>query len=169
MADIEPVTLGPPDALLALENRGIDAAWTIEPFPTLWAEQTESISDDHARGVELGFVAFNRDWLEANTDAAILFTAAYLKAAQELDAGGFADPEIKDIIAQYAGLDIETLDTIGKTIRSADGAIDEASVRALEQYFRDAGQRTYEGDADIDSVYRRDVLEAANAYLEANP
>ncbi len=169
MADIEPVYLGPPDTLAALESGGIDAGWTIEPFPTIWADQTESISDDHARGVELGFVAFNNDWLEANTDAAILFTAAYLKASNELDAGGFADPEIKDIIAQYTELPIETLDAIGKTIRSADGSFDEASVRAQERYFRDAGQLTYEGDADIDSVYRRDILEAANAYLEANP
>ena len=31
----------------------------------------ESISDDHARGVELGFVAFNNEWLQQNTDAAI--------------------------------------------------------------------------------------------------
>jgi NitT/TauT family transport system substrate-binding protein len=169
MADIEPVFLGPPDTLAALENGGIDAGWTIEPFPTIWADLSESISDDHARGVELGFVAFNRDWLEANTDAAILFTAAYLKASAELDAGGFSDPEIKDIIAAYTGLDIETLDAIGKTIRSADGSFEEASVRAQEGYFRDAGQLTYEGDADIDSVYRRDVLEAANAFLEANP
>ena len=42
-------------------------------------------------------------------------------------------------------------------------------MRAQEQYFRDAGQLTYEGEADIEGVYRRDILEAANAYLEANP
>ena len=169
MADIEPVYLGPPDTLAALDNGGIDAGWTIEPFPTLWEAETESISDDHARGVELGFVAFNREWLEANEDAAILFTAAYLKASQELEEGGFSDPEIKEIISQYTELPIETLDAIGKTIRSEDGSFDEASVRAQEAWFRDAGQLTYEGEADIESVYRRDILEAANAYLEANP
>ena len=42
-------------------------------------------------------------------------------------------------------------------------------MRAQEAWFRDAGELTYEGDADIDSVARLDVLEAANAYLEANP
>ena len=119
--------------------------------------------------MELGFVAFNKDWLEANIDAAILFTAAYLRASHELDQGGFSDPQIQDIISKYTDLPIETLDAIGKTIRSDDGSFDEASVRAQEQYFRDAGQLTYEGEADIDSVYRRDILEAANAYLEANP
>jgi NitT/TauT family transport system substrate-binding protein len=169
LADVESVYLGPPDALAALQNGGIDAAWTIEPFPTLWADDVESISDDHARGVELGFVAFNREWLEQHTDAAILFTAAYLKASRELDAGGFADPAIKDIIAAYTELPIETLDAIGLTIRSEDGTFDEASVRAQEAWFRDAGELTYEGDADLGSVERLDVLQAANAYLAANP
>jgi NitT/TauT family transport system substrate-binding protein len=169
MDDVEIVLIPPPETLGALQNGGIDAGWTIEPFPTLWEADTESISNDHARGVELGFVAFNRDWLEANPDAAILFTAAYLKASHELDAGGFADPGIQDIISRYTELPIETLDAIGKTIRSADGSFDEASVRAQESFFRDAGSLTYEGEADLDSVVRLDILEAANAYLEANP
>jgi hypothetical protein len=30
-------------------------------------------------------------------------------------------------------------------------------------------QLTYEGESEIDSVYRRDILAAANAFLEANP
>ncbi|CAN5737269.1 hypothetical protein BH23CHL8_BH23CHL8_23480 [soil metagenome] len=169
MDDIEQVYLGPPDTLTALETGGIDAGWTIEPFPTIWADEVASISDDHARGVELGFVAFNNEWLEANEEAAILFTAAYIKAARELDAGGFADPEIKDIISRYTELPIETLDQIGKTVRSEDGSLDEASIRDQEAYFRAAGQLEYEGDADLDSVYRRDILAAAKAFLEANP
>jgi NitT/TauT family transport system substrate-binding protein len=169
LADVESVYMGPPDMIAALGTDAIDAAWTIEPFPTLFQDDVESISDDHARGVELGFVAFNRDWLEQHTDAAILFTAAYLKASRELDAGGFADPAIKDIIAKYTDLPIDTLDAIGKTIRSEDGTFDETSVRAQEAWFRDAGELTYEGDADLASVERLDVLEAANAYLAANP
>jgi NitT/TauT family transport system substrate-binding protein len=169
LADVESVYMGPPDMIAALGTGAIDAAWTIEPFPTLFADDVESISDDHARGVELGFVAFNRDWLEQHTDAAILFTAAYLKASRELDAGGFSDPAIKDIIATYTDLPIDTLDAIGKTIRSEDGTFDEASVRAQEAWFRDAGELTYEGDADLASVERLDILEAANAYLAANP
>lgn len=167
--DIEQVYMGPPDALAALESGAIDAAWTIEPFPTLWGDAVASISDDHAPGVELGFVAFNNEWLASNEDAAVLFTAAYIKAARELEAGGFDDPEIKDIIARYTELPIETLDAIGKTVRSEDGSLDEASIRDQEAYFRGVGQLTYEGDADIDSVYRRDILAAANAFLEANP
>jgi NitT/TauT family transport system substrate-binding protein len=167
--DIEQVYLGPPDALSALESGAIDAAWTIEPFPTIWGDAVASISDDHARGVELGFVAFNNEWLEANEDAATRFTAAYLKAAKELDAGGFSDPEIKDIIAKYTELDIDTLDAIGKTIRTEDGSLDEASIRDQEAYFRSVDQLTYDGEADLDSVYRRDILEAANTYLEENP
>lgn len=169
LADVESVYMGPPDMIAALGTGAIDAAWTIEPFPTLFEKDVESISDDHARGVELGFVAFNRAWLEANRDAAILFTAAWLKASRELDAGGFSDPAIKDIIASYTDLPIETLDAIGKTIRSEDGSWEEASVRAQEAWFRDAGELTYEGDADLAAVERLDILQAANAYLAANP
>jgi NitT/TauT family transport system substrate-binding protein len=169
LADVESVYMGPPDMIAALSNGALDAAWTIEPFPTLFEADVESISDDHARGVELGFVAFNRPWLEANRDAAVLFTAAYLKASRELDAGGFDDPAIKDIIAKYTDLPIETLDAIGKTIRSEDGTWEEASVREQEAWFSQAGELTYEGEVDLASVERLDILQAANAYLAANP
>ena len=46
---------------------------------------------------------------------------------------------------------------------------DEASIRDQEAYFRDAGQLTYEGEADLASVLRPEILAAANAFLEANP
>ena len=61
------------------------------------------------------------------------------------------------------------LGQIGLSEASPDGSIDEASVRDQEAYFRSSGQLTYEGDADLASILRLDVLEAANAFLEANP
>jgi NitT/TauT family transport system substrate-binding protein len=169
--DVELVNVPPPVAAEGLVNRSFDAAWTIEPFATGWANEglTASISDDHARGVELGFLAFNNEWLEANTDAAILFTAAYLKASRELDGGGWEDPEIQDIVSGWTGLETDFLAQIGLTIRSEDLSLDEESIRDQEAYFRSADQLEYEGEADLDSVYRRDVLAAANAFLEANP
>ena len=130
---------------------------------------TASISDDHAAGVELAFIAFNDAWLQENTDTAIRFIAAYLKAARELENGGWDDPAIRDIVAKWTGLDVDVLDRIGLSEASEDGSIDEASVRAQEAYFRDAGHLTYEGDADLASIFRPDVLAAANAFLEANP
>lgn len=171
MDQVELVNVPPPVAAEGLVNRSFDAAWTIEPFATGWADAglTVSISDDHARGVELGFLAFNNEWLEANTDAAILFTAAYLKASRELDAGGWADPEIQAIVSRWTNLEADFLTQIGLTIRSEDGSLDIDSIRDQEAYFASVDQLEYEGQADLETVYRRDVLAAANAFLAANP
>jgi NitT/TauT family transport system substrate-binding protein len=170
MDDVELVNVPPPVAAEALTNGSVDAAWTIEPFATGWANDglTASISDHHADGVELGFLAFNNDWLEANPEAAIRFTAAYLKASRELDAGGWDDPEIQEIVSKYTNLPVDFLDQIALTVRSEDLSLNEASIRDQEEYFRSAGQIEYEGEADLDSVYRDDILAAAAAFLDAN-
>jgi NitT/TauT family transport system substrate-binding protein len=171
MDQVELVNVPPPAAAEGLANNSFEASWTIEPFATGWMNDglVASISDDHALGVELGFLAFNNEWLEANTDAAIRFTAAYMKAARELDGGGWSDPEIQEIVARWTNLETDFLTQIGLTVRSEDLSLDEASIRDQEAYFRSAGQLEYEGEADLDSVYRRDVLAAASAFLDANP
>jgi NitT/TauT family transport system substrate-binding protein len=171
MDQVELVNVPPPAAAEGLVNGSFDAAWTIEPFATGWANAglTASISEDHAQGVELGFLAFNNEWLEANTDAAIRFTAAYLKAARELDGGGWADPEIQEIVSRYTNLETDFLTQIGLTVRSEDGSLGLESIRDQEAYFRSVDQLDYEGEASLDGVYRTDVLAAANAFLAANP
>ncbi len=169
--DVEVQVIPPPDAAAALDGGQVDASFTIEPLASSFAAEglTASISDAHAAGTELAFIAFNDAWLEANTDTAIRFIAAYLKAARELENGGWEDPEIRDIVAEWTTFPVDVLGQIGLSEASADGSIDEASVRDQEAYFRDSGQLTYEGDADLASIFRPDVLEAANAFLEANP
>jgi NitT/TauT family transport system substrate-binding protein len=169
--DVEVIVVPPPDAAAALESGQVDASFTIEPLASAFAAQglTASVSDGHAAGVELAFIAFNDAWLQANTDTAIRFVAAYLKAARELEDGGWEDPQIREIVAKWTELPIDVLGTIGVTEASPDGSIDEASVRDQEAYFRDSGQLTYEGDADLASILRPEVLAAANAFLEANP
>lgn len=169
--DVEVIVVPPPDAAAALESGQVDASFTIEPLASAFAAQglTASVSDAHAAGVELAFIAVNDAWLQANTDTVIRFIAAYLKAARELESGGWEDPQIREIVAKWTELPVDVLGTIGLTEASQDGSIDEASVRAQEAYFRDSGQLTYEGDADLASILRPEVLAAANAFLEANP
>lgn len=169
--DVELVIVGPPDAAAALDGGQIDAAFSIEPLATLFEAQgvTTSVSDHHAAGTELAFIAFNDDWLQANTDAAIRFTAAYLKAARELESGGWEDPAIHEIVAKYTELPVDVLGQIGLTQSSEDGSFDEASIRDQEAFFRDRGQLEYEGEADLESILRPEILAAANAFLEANP
>jgi NitT/TauT family transport system substrate-binding protein len=169
--DVEVSVVPPPDAAAALDSGQIDASFTIEPLASAFAAEglTASISDGHAAGTELAFIAFNDAWLQENSDTAIRFIAAYLKAARELESGGWDDPEIRDIVAKWTGLGVDVLGQIGLTETSEDGSIDEASVRDQEAYFREAGHLTYEGDADLASIFRPEILAAANAFLEANP
>ena len=133
MADIEPVYLGPPDTLAALENGGIDAGWTIEPFPTLWAAETESISNDHARGRGArlrrlqprlaGGQSRRRHPVHGGLPEGL--AASWRRAASPTPRSRTSSPSTPSC-------PIETLDAIGKTIRSEDGSFDEASVRAQE-------------------------------------
>lgn len=169
--DVELVNIGPPDAAAALTNGSIDATWTIEPFRTFLEKDgiARVISEGHAAGVELGFVAFNEEFVAANEDAVVRFTAAYIKAARELDSGGWDDPEIRAIISKYTELPPDVVEGVGKTIRAEDGSLDMESVREQEQFFRERGALEYEGQADISSVYRRDLLQRALELLREQP
>ncbi|WP_163849146.1 ABC transporter substrate-binding protein [Pseudooceanicola aestuarii] len=171
VADVEAVFLPPPATAAAFANGALEAGWSIEPF----AHQLEAqglgrrLVDDHTFGTELGFIAFNQDFVRDHEDAVVRFMAGYLKGARLLDNGGWEDDSIVEIVAKYTGTDPETLRGIPYTIRSEDGAIDMTSVRAQEEFFRQAGDLAYEGQADIDGVYRVDLLEQANTLLADNP
>lgn len=165
--DVEAVFLPPPATAAAFANGALEAAWSIEPF----AGQLEKeglgrrLVEDHTLGTELGMIAFNQDFVTQNEDAVVRFMAGFLKAARLLDNGGWNDDEILAIVAKYTGTPPESLRGIPYTVRSEDGAIDIASVREQEAFFRQRGALEYEGEADIDAVYRLDLLKRANDML----
>lgn len=171
LEDIEVVYIPPPATAAAFANGALEAGWSIEPFAR--ALETEGLGrrlvEDHVLGTELGFLAFNQEYVAANEDAVVAFLAGYLKAARLLDNGGWADDKIIDIVVKYTGTEAETLRGIPYTVRSEDGSIDIASVREQEEFFRQRGDLEYEGLADIDAVYRLDLLQRANALLAENP
>lgn len=170
LADVEAVNIPPPATAAAFANGGLEAGWSIEPFATQIEQEGlgKRLVEDHVPGTELGFIAFNSDFLKANEDAVVRFLAAYLKASRELDSGGWKDPEIKKIVASYTGAPIELLEGISFTVRPANGEIDLASVRDQEAFFRAQKSLTYEGDIDLTKVYRTDLLDKANKLLEGN-
>jgi NitT/TauT family transport system substrate-binding protein len=165
--DVELVNLPPPATAAAFANGAIEAGWSIEPFATQL--ETEGLGrrlvEDHAFGVELGFIAVNSDYVAQNEDAVVALLAGYIKASRLLDGGGWTDPEIQRIIGAYTGMEPDLLNGIAYTVRPEDGSIDMESVRAQEQFFRDQDELEYEGDVNIDSVYRKDLLDRANALL----
>ena len=118
---------------------------------------------------ELGLIAFNQDFVAKNEEAVVRFMAGYLKAARLLDKGGWKDDKILDIVAKYTGTERDALRGIPYTVRSEDGAIDMASVREQEEFFRKRGTLEYKGQAKIDAVYRLDLLKRANELVASKP
>ncbi len=165
--DVEAIYLPPPATAAAFANGGLEAGWSIEPFALQLEKQGlgRRLVEDHTFGTELGFIAFNNDFAEKNEDAVVNFLAAFLKAARQLDNGGWEDDAIMEIVSKYTGTEKETLQGIAYTVRSEDGSIDLASVREQEEFFRSRGALEYEGPIDIESVYRTDLLAKANALL----
>lgn len=167
--DVEAVYLPPPATAAAFANGGLEAGWSIEPF-ALQLERKglgRRLVEDHTFGTELGFIAFNNEFLNANPDAVVRFLAAYLRAARLLDGGGWKDDKVLDVVAQYTGTEKSLLGGIAYTVRPDDGAIDLDSVRDQENFFRSRGNLEYQGNIDISPVYRRDLLAKANELLAA--
>ncbi|GII97029.1 ABC transporter substrate-binding protein [Sinosporangium siamense] len=171
LKDVELTNISPPDTGPAMANGAIAAAWTIEPMSTALEEKkiATRLVEHHAAGTELGAVVFNTDFLKKNEDAVVKFLAAYLKAADELASGGWKDPANKAIIAKYTDLPVEMLDRIGLTENDPTGDIDWNSVSLQEQFFREQGDLEYDGNADMQSAFRKDLLDRASASLGSTP
>lgn len=164
--DVELVNLTPGDIPPALANGSVDASWTIEPISSAITEKKlghEILDVTYHSGVELGALAFNSEYVDKYPEAVTAFTAAYLRAVQELEAGGWDDPADQAIIAEYTDLPVETLKSIGLTVQDPEGAIDWEDVARQEQFFRDRDTLEFEGDSGIQDIFRADILKQAVA------
>jgi len=167
LEDVEPVFLPPTATAPAFANGALEAGWTMDPFAGKIEEMglARRVVEDHTLNVELGMILFNQDFVAKNEDAVVRFMAAYLKAARLLDHGGWEDDKVLAAVAKYTGTEPDALRGIPHTVRSEDGAIDMASVREQEAFFRQRGVLEYEKPVDIESVYRIDLLNRANDLL----
>ncbi|EYT52717.1 nitrate ABC transporter substrate-binding protein [Leucobacter sp. UCD-THU] len=164
--DVELVNLSPGDIPPAMANGSVDASWTIEPISSAIAGEDighELLPVDYQAGVELGALVFNSEYVDKYPEAVTAFTAAYLRAVQELEAGGWNDPGDQEIIAEYTDLPVETLTAIGLTLQDPDGAIDWEDVARQEAFFRERGALEFDGPSGIEEVFRDDILQQAVA------
>lgn len=162
--DVELVNLSPGDIPPALANGSIDASWTIEPISSAITAQGlghEILDVSYQAGVELGALAFNSEYVDKYPEAVTAFTAAYLRAVQELEDGGWKDPADQAIIAEYTDLPVETLTEIGLTVQDPEGAIDWADVAEQEEFFRERKTLEFTGESGIKDIFRADILAAA--------
>lgn len=168
--DVELVNLSPGDIPAALANGSVDASWSIEPISSAVIAQGiahELLPIDYQAGVELGAMVFNTEYVEKHPAAVTAFTAAYLKAVNELEDGGWDDPATQEIIAEYTDLPVETLTSIALTAQDPSGAIDWEDVARQEQFFRDRDALEFDGDSGIEDIYRADILKDAIALQES--
>jgi NitT/TauT family transport system substrate-binding protein len=164
--DVELVNLSPGDIPAALANGSVDATWSIEPISSAVIAQglgNEILDVDYHAGTELGALVFNTDYVEQHPAAVEAFTAAYLKAVNELADGGWQDADDQEIIAKYTDLPVETLTAIGLTVQDPEGAIDWTDVARQEAFFRERGSLEFDGESGIEDVFRADILEKAAA------
>lgn len=169
--DVELVNVGPPETGPALVNGSIDAAWSIEPISTSLEDEgiaEEILPIDYHAGTELGALVFSTEYVDEHPDAVVAFTAAYLRAAAELEEGGWDDAANQEIIARYTELPVETLTSLALTEQDPTGEIDWADVREQEQFFRERGTLVYEGEADVEGIFRGDILEQARVKAEGS-
>lgn len=170
VADVELVNLSPGDIPAALSNGSVDASWSIEPISSAVIAQGighELLPIDYHAGVELGAMVFNTEYVDKHPAAVTAFTAAYLKAVNELEEGGWQDPDTQEIIAAYTELPVETLTSIALTTQDPSGEIDWEDVARQEQFFRDRDALEFDGDSGIQDIYRDDILKDAIALLES--
>jgi NitT/TauT family transport system substrate-binding protein len=167
LGDVEIVHLTVPTIAQAFANGAIDASVVFEPFATLFEEKSIAtiLPGDFARGVDLGFILVNSDFLKAKEDVVVRLVAGFLRAARDLQSGGWQDPATRDIIRKYVKLDTSVMARMGLSFLEENGVIDLASVREQEAFFRQAGQLSYKAPLDFASFYRPDVAAKAVALL----
>lgn len=164
LEDVELVNLSPGDIPAALANGSVSASWTIEPLSTAIMAQdlgVELLDVSYHAGVELGALAFNTEYIEEYPDAVVAFTAAYLRAVKVLEEGGWDDPEMQEIIADYTVMPVENLREIALTTQDPNGEINWEDVARQESFFRDRDTLEFEGDSGIRDIFREDILTQA--------
>jgi len=145
--DVQVVHLTVPTLGQAFANGAIDAGVVFEPFATIFEDKSIAYllpgDDDFARGADIGFLLVNTDFLNANEDVVVRFVAGFLRAARELQAGGWQDPETQSHILKYVKLDPSVFRRMGLPYIEESGALDLDSMSEQEAFFREAGQLAY--------------------------
>lgn len=172
LSDTTIVHLPFPDHIVALRNKAIDAAATIEPFATLAAEQgvavtlkrDDEIDPDHQVAVLLYSEKFGLE----RRRTAVAFMRAYLRAVRyynrALHDGRLAGETAADVIAilaEYTNVkDPRLLAKVTPPGLNPTGRVNEASLQRDLDFF--ASQGHIRGNVDIKAVVDMSFVEEAS-------
>jgi NitT/TauT family transport system substrate-binding protein len=154
--DITIQTMSFNDMAAALQNKGIDGAMLGEPLTTQAKDLglVTVLTDTFTHGEAATAVYWNRDWAKKNPDLAEGFLRAFLKAADEMEKGGWDDPAVVAILVKYTNVPADVIKRASRPHFDHQGKLDANGWRALEAYFRSQGLLTYEGNVDLNAFMR---------------
>jgi NitT/TauT family transport system substrate-binding protein len=162
-ADVDMVPLRMSDLGPAIANGSVIGGWASEPVPTLLAKSdiAKPIASDALRGRGVVPIFANGDFALKNPDACAKFLAAFLKAARQLDAGGWHDPELLKIVAAYTKMKPELLEEIAVVATPVDVRPDFKLASDTEDYLRGKNLLTYQGKLDFTKFYSQAIVDQA--------
>ncbi|HUB95135.1 MAG TPA: ABC transporter substrate-binding protein [Stellaceae bacterium] len=156
--DVDLTRLGFPEMLVALKNKGIDAAVLAEPFGTLAAQQNLAVfmtkESDFARGDVTTVVLFSGKLIRERRAVGVRFLQAIIGGIRDLSADGWRKPENVAIMTRYMHLSPAVL--LASVFTAFDPTLDIdrgfASLEHQEAVHRTLGYLTYAKPLPRDQV-----------------
>lgn len=160
--DVELVQISRNDVGPALANGAVIASWAAEPGVTLLEERKIAmpIKNDANRGLGAFPLLTNSEFAKKEPDASARYLAGFLKAAREIQASEWKDPELANIISKYIGIPAET-------VRKAPSRVvpklepDFPLMTDMERYFGERRMLTYTDKTNFADFHSPKIIEKA--------
>jgi NitT/TauT family transport system substrate-binding protein len=167
--DVKFTTMTFADLGPALANGSVDAGWCPEPLCTQFVEKGLAerlpVNANNGEGIYQLFV--NADYSKKYPQTVTKMLAGWVRAATDLNNGGWQDDANLQIISKYTKIPTEVL----KTVPALKGHIltttkDEMTpsfelINTMQEYFRRTGKLTYDGQIDLSKGFDKKFIDGA--------
>ncbi len=172
LKDMNVVTLGFAEQLVAFKNGAIDAGFLPEPLSTT-AQLAGTVMLDKAdagigEGTITTFVFFGTKFMHDRPAVALAFLRALVRGARDAQGAYLKDPAIAASIAQQTGLKVDAVEQ--STPYAIDPNLDiakfEPALRRQEAFHREEGTIHYKGELSFKKVIDTSLVRKAAASLK---
>jgi NitT/TauT family transport system substrate-binding protein len=165
--DVQFTTMPFPDAVIALSNKSIDAAFEVEPFiHTVQSRKVASLAipaSQTSLGIPTIVMYANAQFATKQRVAVERFVAATIKGQRAYAAavrqGEGKDALYRALAARTSIKDMERLKSIALPNVDLNGAYDPAAIDAVQAYFQTAGVQSRK--VDMGRVFDRSFVDTA--------
>lgn len=172
--DVEFATMSFADLGPALANGSVDAGWCPEPLCTAMVAQgaAERLPTTANNGEGIYQLFVNADYAEKYPQTVTKALAGWVRAAEELNEGGWADEENLKIISKYTKLPPEALKGVpALQARILTTTKDEMTpsftlINAMQEYFARTEKLTFDGEIDLSEGFDEKFIDGALELLK---